>query len=86
MIRKSLAKRIRNEIPEMKHTNIRQMIMKEHTERTVAVWLSAMVHVPLGQAPVPGEHFSMSPSADEQGVPAPDAGVVIAYFLSPQFD
>ena len=51
------------------------MLLKEHTERIVAVWLSAMVHVP--QAPVPGEHFSFAPSADEQGVPAPDAGVVI---------
>ena len=76
MIRKPLAKRTRKEKPEMKHTNIRQIILKERTERIVAVSLSAMVHVP-GQAPVPGEHFSVAVSADGQGVPVPDARVSI---------
>ena len=77
MIRKPLAKRIRKEKPKMKHTNIRQIILKERTERIVAVSLSAMVHVP-GQAPVPGEHFSVAPSAAEQGYPSPDTGVLTA--------
>ena len=33
----------------MKHTNIRQITLKEQTERIVGVWLSAMVHVQLGR-------------------------------------
>ena len=76
MIRKPLAKRTRKEKPEMKHTNIRPITLKEQTERIVAGSLSAMVHVP-GQAPVPGEHFSVAPLADEQGAPVPDAEVLI---------